>query len=40
MIQEANVDEAQGLLQALSDELVGLRRFCHSAWMRVGVMCP
>ena len=36
MIQEANVDEAQGLLQALSDELVGLRRLYDSARVRVG----
>jgi hypothetical protein len=36
VIKEANVDEAQGLLQALSDELVGLRRFCDSARVWVG----
>jgi hypothetical protein len=36
VIKDADVDEVQGLLQALSDELVGLRGFCDSARMRVG----
>ena len=36
MIQEANVDETQGLLQALRDELIRLRGFCDSARVRVG----
>jgi len=40
MIEDSDVDEAQGVLQALRDELVGLGRFCDAARMRVGVMCP
>jgi hypothetical protein len=36
VIKDSDVDEAAGVLQALGDELVRLRRLCDSARMRVG----
>jgi hypothetical protein len=39
VIEDSDVDEAEGFLQALRDELVGLGRFGDADRVRVGVLC-